>query len=54
MGHVVYSTIPLQFYLDSTPSWAPAFHSIYAPNVVAYALKLRGFAPPLAVPFAHP
>jgi len=51
-GYVVYSSIPLQYYLSSKPSWAPAFHSIYAPNVVAYALNLRGFTPPPPASFA--
>ncbi|TVP44805.1 MAG: hypothetical protein EA350_10760 [Gemmatimonadales bacterium] len=41
-GHVVYSSIPLDFYIDvHTP-----FAKIYAPNVVAYALHLLGFTPP--------
>ncbi len=39
-GHVIYSTIPLDFYLppDSNPG---AFREIYAPNVLAYADDLR-------------
>ena len=36
MGDVYYSTIPLDFYLGGSSSFA----SVYAPNVVAYAAEL--------------
>lgn len=48
-GHVYYSTIPLDFYLDGNgPAPHPAndFRNIYAPNVLAYAGSLLAPAVP--------
>lgn len=42
-GFVIYSTIPLDFYL--TGSSPAAFRLVYAPNVVAYGMQLRGVSP---------
>lgn len=39
-GWVVYSTIPLDYYLAGNGE-VPAFASIYSPNVLAYAANLR-------------
>ena len=43
-GSIVYSSIPLDFYLEGWGSTAAAanFRYIYAPNVVAYGASLRG------------
>lgn len=38
-GSVIYSTIPLDFYLGN-PFEKPSFNLVYAPNVVAYAASL--------------
>jgi cysteine-rich repeat protein len=38
-GSVVYSTIPLDFYLELS-TYRPNFNLVYAPNVVAYAAAL--------------
>jgi large repetitive protein len=43
-GNVVYSSIPLDFYLANKTT-NPSFASIYAPNVVAYAADLLNVAP---------
>ncbi len=42
-GHVVYSTIPLDYYLGSNTN----FDRVYAPNVVAYGVDLLN-SPPVA------
>ena len=47
-GSVIYSTIPLDFYLAGSGS-VPAFADVYAPNVVNYAASLTGDAGPLQV-----
>src|SRR5207249_212674 len=38
-GMVIYSSIPLDYYLQGSGS-IPAFADIYAPNVIAYAASL--------------
>ena len=50
-GGVVYSTIPLDFYLAGSGSVA-AFRTIYAPNAVAYAAQFfgKGFSTPVNTP----
>src|SRR6266536_3750446 len=40
-GWVVYSTMPLDFYLTSTSTVGLNFRNVYAPNVIAYARELR-------------
>ncbi len=40
-GWVVYSTMPLDFYLGQGGSPAAAFTNVYAPNVLAFARALR-------------
>lgn len=40
-GHVIYSTIPLDFYLNPAAGCnAASFRNVYAPNVLAYAASL--------------
>ncbi len=53
-GNVVYSTIPLDYYLMAEgTSWdyIPAFWQIYAPNVIAYGV---GWQPPVPTADAGP
>ncbi len=44
-GHAVYSSIPLDFYLEGfgPPDVSENFRDIYAPNVVEYGVELIGF-----------
>lgn len=45
-GHVYYSTIPLEYYLDGNgdPALNTVFQQIFSPNVVAYGASLGGVA----------
>jgi PKD repeat protein len=45
-GSVIYSTIPLDFYLGESQKPA-SFREIYAPNVIAYGVALHDNAPPV-------
>ncbi len=53
-GWVIYSTIPLDFYLFGGSPIADRFSNIYAPNVIAYAASLvSSNQPPQAVPDSY-